>query len=539
MLEFYTDLLDSTGLDYSIKELKQCVKHHLNQSTMKKCICFSRVSTLGQHIESQANELKNEANRCGYSDSQIVKIEYHESAIKLDIDERQGIQHLKRNIESDPDIECVFVYEISRLSRQNTMLFQIRDYLIEHNIQLVCLKPYMRLLDDDGKMSQTASILFSLFSSISESEMMIKKERFMRAKNYLKEQNKKFAGAVVFGYMKDEMKHCVPHPLHSKIIMELYDHYVNTDASLYETYKWAEGKWPEVFPYREYIRAGHKIGHLLRNELYSTGNWCYPPLVSREIYQRAIEKMDNSRCQARYKNTRELLCRGKIYCAECGHVMTPSGGNTKAYVCPTDKKHSCQISFDIADWIMWEETRSLINLNSALDMRSKVHEIEEMLKIKESIVGKCKSEINKCKLQMDKLLDVYMKGIIQIEQFEPKMEELKQQQTELEKEADALDVQIRELRITLEATQSDLMRPKFVNVDLINDFEARLEFVRKYISKMEVEKVKDEYRTFIISFEYLNPIIASRCKYKYVFKNQNSKKVYRINEDESEELVFS
>ena len=38
------------------------------------------------------------------------------------------------------------------------------------NYMIVILKPYMRLLDNDGKMNQTASIMFSLFSSLSESE---------------------------------------------------------------------------------------------------------------------------------------------------------------------------------------------------------------------------------------------------------------------------------------------------------------------------------------------------------------------------------
>lgn len=170
---------------------------------MRKCILFSRVSTFKQDLEQQTNELVKEAHNLGYDDEHIIAIEQKESAIKLSIYERKGIQQLKQQIESDSEIDCIIVYEISRLSRQSAMLFELRDYLISHSIQLICLKPYMRLLED-GKMSQTASILFSLFSSLSESEMMIKKERMLRGRYVKREQNKFIGGGILFGYKINE-----------------------------------------------------------------------------------------------------------------------------------------------------------------------------------------------------------------------------------------------------------------------------------------------------------------------------------------------
>lgn len=129
----------------------------------KKCILFSRVSTERQTLDQQTNELILEANRIG---KEYDVIEDKESAISLDEYERHGLNELKRLIDTD-DYDTVICYEISRISRRPKVLYSIRDLLIEKNIQLVILKPYMRLLDNDGKMSQTASIMFSLFSSLS------------------------------------------------------------------------------------------------------------------------------------------------------------------------------------------------------------------------------------------------------------------------------------------------------------------------------------------------------------------------------------
>ena len=115
---------------------------------MKKVILFARVSTQHQTLESQIDELKLEAKRMGYEEDEMLLIDFKESAVKLDIEERKGIQALKTSIENDSSIDCVIVYEISRISRQPKMLYEIRDWLISKNVQLICLRPYMRLLED-------------------------------------------------------------------------------------------------------------------------------------------------------------------------------------------------------------------------------------------------------------------------------------------------------------------------------------------------------------------------------------------------------
>lgn len=90
---------------------------------------------------------------------------------------------MKQLIESDSSISTVYLYELSRLSRRQLVLYSIRDFLVERKIQLICLKPYFRLLDNEGTLSQTGSFMFSLFLSLSESEMILKKERMMRGRN--------------------------------------------------------------------------------------------------------------------------------------------------------------------------------------------------------------------------------------------------------------------------------------------------------------------------------------------------------------------
>ena len=125
-----------------------------------------------QDLSQQTNEVLREVYKDGYKEKSIIVIEDVESAIKLSEEERHGLNKMKDYINRDSSIKCVYVYELSRLSRRQLVLFSIRDFLAERKIQLICLKPYFRLLEIDGSMSQTGSLMFSLFSSLSESEYL-------------------------------------------------------------------------------------------------------------------------------------------------------------------------------------------------------------------------------------------------------------------------------------------------------------------------------------------------------------------------------
>ena len=115
--------------------------------------------------------------------------------------------------------------------------------------------------------------------------------------------------------------------------------------------------------------------------------------------------MSNSKCHARYKCKRELLCRGKIYCGHCGRMMTGCGGNTNAYICSTDKLHSIQINCEVADWIMWEETNSTVNWDSFFSDTAKQNDgIQKELDSKKSLKEQYEEKIQTLQRQSEKLL---------------------------------------------------------------------------------------------------------------------------------------
>ena len=118
----------------------------------KYCICFCRVSTIQQDLSQQTEAIRAEARRMGYEDSSQIVIEYKESGISLSANEREGITALREAIENNPNIDCVICWELSRIGRRADVIYSIRDFFIQNHIQWIVMTPYMRLLDENGKM---------------------------------------------------------------------------------------------------------------------------------------------------------------------------------------------------------------------------------------------------------------------------------------------------------------------------------------------------------------------------------------------------
>lgn len=503
----------------------------------KFIVLFSRTSTTEQDIEQQTKSLIEEAKRLGYPAKKQIIVEYQESAIKLNFESRQGIRKLKEEIEHNKNIDCVICWELTRIARRADVIYNIRDFLLEHKIRWIVLKPsFIEIIDREGKLTQTSSLLLGIFTSFAESEMMIKKERFMRAKNELTKQGKKSAGAVVFGYMKDKNKYCIPHPVNSKIIIDLFNHYLEDScSSVYECYKYACQKYPTVFKVMNYTRSHRKMMALLNRDTY-LGNWCYPALITEDIYNRTREKMSKAKCNPRYESKCQILGRGKLYCGHCGRMLTGVGGLVKAYNCSyKDGTHNITISTRIVDGIIWEETRIIANINAGMDNNNKITELNQQIKEKNILIEQYNEQKNNIEQKLEKLLDLYMNNKVNENTYTSKYTELTSDESKIQRHINILNTEINSLRDIIEKTQKDLLNYKPLNFDSIDSFELRQELVRKYIDKIIVTKI--ERGTYDIQFNYQNGIfVVQQGHYIYQGKNQ-CQKVWRLNSDGTKDLL--
>lgn len=312
------EILNAFGYDYNMNELKEA----LNETPLNKngkCVLFSRVSTVRQDLKQQNDELYIEAKRNGYDEADIILIEQKESAISLDEEERIGIKRLYDTIDSNK-VDCVIVYEISRIARRPDVLYSVRNILIEKQINLICIKPYMRLLDNDGKMSQTASILFSLFGSLSESEMMIKKERFARGKKNKMMENKYIGGSVLFGYKVNKDNDAIEIDEQDKnTVIEIFERYLNNESIRSIAIDLMDRG---LLRYSGYETARCMIADMIKKPEYTgerTTNYQYPAIISKQMFDAAQKRKK----KIRTNNTNIYYCKGLIHWKLNGHILAP------------------------------------------------------------------------------------------------------------------------------------------------------------------------------------------------------------------------
>jgi len=312
---------------------------------MKKCILLIRVSTKKQDYEDQTKELIDYAKRDGYQKSEMELIRNKESGEKLEDEEREGLNQMYQTIENEQNtINCVYIWELNRLSRRTSTLYKVKEYLTKRCIQLAIKEPIpIRLLDENKKVTSGAEILFANFAAWSKLENDSRIERFNRAKDGKAERFEFLGGdnrKILFGYKVNELKQFEKHPVNSRIVERIFE--------LYQT-----GKYGQRMLYKKLIEEGIsvKLGtitKILSHEEY-TGKVIdntasgkavyahkYPQIISEELYNRCREIAKTLNLGSGMRSDKQNFSKNVHYanrivkCGCCGHYL---------YVRPIHKKY--------------------------------------------------------------------------------------------------------------------------------------------------------------------------------------------------------
>ena len=275
---------------------------------MTKAIILVRVSTVRQEIDAQRRELEQLAIADGWRSEDLIVIEgVGASAIKLNEIYMNEMEELYNTI-SENKIGAVYAWEISRIGRNEEILMRFKNFLIEHNVQLIVKNPSLRLLNDDGSVNSGIELAFSLFCTMAKQEMQLKQERFKRAKERNKAEGKYTGGRIKLGYALDENKYFILDEKKAQAVRQVFEWFVNDGLSQKKIYS----KLCDMGIYTGknlFKTNGRCVGDLLRDEAY-IGENNYPQIVSRELFHKANEIISNRKKPHESKNV--YLCKGLI-----------------------------------------------------------------------------------------------------------------------------------------------------------------------------------------------------------------------------------
>lgn len=451
-----------------------------------KAILLVRVSTNRQEIDTQTKELKELALQDGYKCSDLIIIEgVGASAIKLNSIYLEEIATLYRTIENDTSINAVYAWEISRIGRNESKLFEIKNFLIQHKIQLVIKNPSLRLLNNDGTVNNGIELAFSLFATMSKQEMEVRMERFARGKARNKAEGKYNGGRIKLGYRLTKDKYFEINPDTVEVVRMIFTKYANNEASVCSLHK-------ELVDLGVYNRpsAGYngvkQINAILKDRAY-LGENNYPRIISDEVFNAVQAKLATH--PTRHKAKHIYFCGGILKDKETGYTFVP---DSRATIYSLNHfRPRPQLSINYCDFACWFTALYLKNMNLSSEIEGNREQYESRLQENTLKITNLQGQISELKKQIDRAITM---NIERPEHFSTeKLDALLNQKngkiTILTTEIADLETDNTKIRELL----SDNERKTAINLtDELSDLMKK-EIIDQVIDKILVERIEQRY----------------------------------------------
>ena len=392
-----------------------------------KGIALVRVSTDSQDLKQQTDEVVKQMISDGYKKEDIILVEDKESGVKLSEEERQGLTKMKNHILNDSKVDSVYVYELSRLSRKPDVFYSIRNFLIDHKIQLVVIKPSMRLFDTNGNIDQNTMILFGIFSSMSEQEGYLRKERMSRGKRKCVKEGKWIGGYLPYGYKVDENNFVVINEPEAVVVRKIFNRYSQEEISMRKL-GMELVQSGEFSTYDTYQDVATRVQSILSNERYTGVTFShlqmrYPPIIDKVLFDKVTLLREKRKTGPKSLRKHIPLLQGLIRdgLTKRGLTMNSSIAMYQGYLdYPDGNSLQSSINLNVTDSVAWYLT---VNYQSKMNpvISQQIRENQEkVIKNLSKKIEVGKNTIEKLKEKEEKLQRRIISGKIS-EQLGDKM----------------------------------------------------------------------------------------------------------------------
>jgi DNA invertase Pin-like site-specific DNA recombinase len=547
-----------------------------------ECVCVGRVSTSGQSTTAQCRDLEDFAQQLGYKTIQTFQTT--ESGF-IEYGDKQGWNLVVDFFSKNPTCKIMIVSELNRLSRKESILFKIKDYLIDNKIQLIIKDINFSLFDEWGNIPKGNDIVFALYASLADSEMRQKKERFKRALKDYKLQGYCIGGKVLFGYVRKykslngkERSYYEVNEKEANEIRQIYDWYVyGINGDLTKTSILAITNECIARGFSRYLHSKRNVNKCLKEEAYcgqkETHNrvqnpeyWnykklnepkyvkgesyicTYPPIFKGEamstflrVKERLIE--NNTRCSGnspidRGRKHTTILAR-LVRCPGCGRFLCGEyrkrNNSTVSYsyrcnnsrgvvhLCP----HTSLISMRVLDSVVWgycknEALRAIKQEEESFYLNRK-EEIQNMLQNLHKRIEEFNYE-EKAKEER-KILRTIVTISRSEEERADAFKEYEARMKGYQKELDNYTKKIQELNSELDSIKLIIASDNDINESIIWNKKTLYEHIHKLVEQIDIVATHRDYTLVKIHIKGRN-----MADFVYIYKRDPLRvKAYKIS----------
>lgn len=401
------------------------------QNEIKTVAIYCRVSTeeqkkFGISVQDQKNSL---TRYCKNNNFKIYDYYIDEGISAGTISKRKEFVRLLKDLDK---IDLIVFTKLDRFSRNVRDANNLLVELDKHNTAF-------RAIDEDDIDTSTADgrFIFNLKVNLAEHERNKDSERINRVNKY----KYHVAGTVCtgnkkFGYDISEDKKLIINESEAKQLNELYDKYIETNC-LGDTVRWFQLniKKRSFSSVRLYLTDTSYIGkykHTTKKtkEIEIIENFC-PPIIDKEKFYKVqkmlgvnVKKYTENR-GSETGNKKGYIFSGLLYC-KCGHKLAGKHSKGKHYyICKRalttlcdNKVHISEINFEdyllnnITEYVIKEIEKYKIKNLEAISNKKSFSKEQEIIKIKN---------------KMEKLGNLYLEDMIDVDYYKKEYNNLKQQ----------------------------------------------------------------------------------------------------------------
>ncbi len=513
-----------------------------------KAIIWGRVSTIAQEIEAQVNDMIQQAIGDGYKRENLIVIKSKgASARKLNQLYIQEVEELLETLKSDPTINCVYVWEVSRLARVELPFYQMKDYVVKNKIQLIVRTPEIHLLREDGTVDLSQEVILNLMVTLAKQEMEIKEKRFERAKRTNAEQMKFSGGAnVKFGYTLDANKTYIIDPEQAEIVRLIYSLYLQSDmgySRLNEELKQRginlrTGMVANILSDKSYLGECKTPRGLVRK---------YPVIIDRETWEKVEAKRGNNDREAN-KSSKYFFASRLIVCPDCGkhYIVT---GTTGVYKCMGAWSKECdnntQIKVNTLDSLLWYDVHNDLLMTLTFNKAEKVAEYQKKINVFETKIKACESVIDGVETKLNKVGELYEVGVYNREKMMAKTNEIRSEAQQAENEIAGYKAQVENLQTLIQTLNDggnilDRLNASDEEINNVENLKEMYNIIHSFISKVEITECP------LKSSKYVKKIVITHVSgevktYYYYYRKQTGTKIFAgpsVNDPEARQSLI-
>ncbi len=469
---------------------------------------YIRVSTEDQAREgfSLGEQEEKLLQLCNFKDLEVYKV-YKDAGISAkDMEHRPQFQEMLQDMK-EGKINYIVAYKLDRITRSVRDLEELISVLEQYNCFLLCDR------DDVNTSTANGRFFVRMLTVLSQLEIEIVSERTKFGLNGAIKSGH-IPGQRPFGYTKSEDKKMIIDNATRPYVEKIFDMYLEgksfqqianyfKENNIYPKKKWRDTTIQKIIDNKIYMGDYEQYKRIGKQENLE-------PITYMNVVEPIISRAKWEECQKQKERNQRTYMRDRIYtffqrlkCPSCGRIMKckGSGGIKRRYMYYTCEH--CHINFNENHVEQLLETfiYDLLEYDMAVK-KFFMPVLEDKTNSADTIT--IDKEIRSLEKQRERIKQAYIKGIVEMEDFEADYKLIEDKLANLEsKKLELINLENFNYSPHELLTERDLEREKMIRLDTLNsllkskwndmDKSEKQEFISKFIDTIEIKKDNKGY----------------------------------------------